>query len=122
MGAHFYAVVPALTVSFVDALIVSKDKMTKRGKEVASGGFTDDGFALGLAYILRVLGQDSEFESLHWFQSVELHYAEESTRLEKEARQLGEAAKSRSRMSGMVSIGSSSAASVSGRRATMGAA
>mgnify|MGYP001064344483 FL=1 len=64
----FYAIVPAVTISFVEAMLGKKEKLHKRsGRNEA--GFTDDGFALGVAYILRLLDQDAEFDSLHWFES-----------------------------------------------------
>ena len=70
-----------------------KEKMTKKNKEGAA--FTDDGFAMGnrlvvtfsgstcfvniscfsgVAYILKLLNQYKEFDSLHWFQSVNQKY------------------------------------------------
>jgi len=64
----FYFLAPAVTINYVETLIVSKDKILK--KNIKDAYFTDDGFVLGLAFLLRVFGLDEKFESLHWFQSV----------------------------------------------------
>jgi len=69
---NFAAIIPALTLSFVDKMIVQKEKLHKKGGRVEAA-FTDDGFALGLAYILKLLDQDVDFDSLHWFDSVKQH-------------------------------------------------
>ena len=34
------------------------------------GFISDDGFPLGLAYMLKILGQTEKFASLNWFQSM----------------------------------------------------
>jgi len=34
----------------------------------------DDGFAIGVAYILKLLDQTQQFDALHWFDSVREHY------------------------------------------------
>lgn len=67
---NFYMIVPPLMLCFVEKMVVQKDRLVKRGQKDVEAAFTDDGFALGLAYILRVLDQDSVFDSLHWFDSV----------------------------------------------------
>jgi WASH complex subunit 7 len=69
---NFYAIVPALTLNFVERMLSLKEKL---GKVAArhEAAFTDDGFALGLAYILRILDQHTAFNSLHWFESVNNH-------------------------------------------------
>lgn len=70
---NFFIILPALTISFCESMLSSKEKMMKikKGQKGASEGqFTDDGFAIGVAFILKLLGQDREFEALHWFQSM----------------------------------------------------
>jgi len=71
---NFYAIVPALTLNFVEKMIMQKEKLGKSSGR-AESSFTDDGFALGLAYILRCLDQDDAFNSLHWFDSVNEYIA-----------------------------------------------
>nr|XP_002122062.1 WASH complex subunit 4 [Ciona intestinalis] len=72
---NFYAIIPPLTINFVEHTISCKEKMSKKNKVGAS--FTDDGFAMGLAYILKLLDQYTEFDSLHWFQSVRRKHADD---------------------------------------------
>lgn len=64
----FYAIVPPLTINFVEHSLMLKDHLNKRNQDGA--GFTDDGFAIGLAYIIALLDQRSQLNTLHWFQSV----------------------------------------------------
>ena len=68
----FYIIVPPLTINYVEHIIAGKEKMNKKNKDDAI--FTDDGLAMGIAYILQVLDQWSLFDSLHWFTSVKSLY------------------------------------------------
>uniref|UniRef100_A0A8B9SBE1 WASH complex subunit 7 n=1 Tax=Apteryx owenii TaxID=8824 RepID=A0A8B9SBE1_APTOW len=63
------------TLNFVEHSISCKEKLNKKNKSGAA--FTDDGFAMGVAYILKLLDQYQEFDSLHWFQSVREKYMKE---------------------------------------------
>ncbi|KAI6650453.1 hypothetical protein LOD99_5890 [Oopsacas minuta] len=85
---HFYIIIPALTLCFVDHLINAKEKMNKKNKNGAA--FTDDGFAMGIAYILKLFDQYSAFDSLHWFQSVREKQGKDYDKL-KENRRLSRA-------------------------------
>ncbi|CAI6354546.1 unnamed protein product [Macrosiphum euphorbiae] len=70
---NFYIIIPSLTLNFIEHSINSKEKMYKKSKGAM---FTDDGFAVGVAYLLRILGLKNEFDSLKWFQSVSENYEE----------------------------------------------
>lgn len=79
---NFYMIVPPLTVNFVEHSISCKEKLNKKNKTGAA--FTDDGFAMGVAYILKLLDQYLEFDSLHWFQAVRDKYKKEMNAVVKE--------------------------------------
>lgn len=79
---NFYLIIPPLTINFIEHILTAKDKMTKKNKEGAI--FTDDGFAIGLAYILKLLDQTSDFNSLRWFNSVRSKYSKEKDKLEEQ--------------------------------------
>ncbi|KAK5970553.1 WASH complex subunit 7, partial [Trichostrongylus colubriformis] len=66
----FYVAVPALMVNYVDHMLVCRDRLKKRAQLHKEITFTDDGFIMGLAYILTVLNLWPQFTSLNWFRSV----------------------------------------------------
>lgn len=77
---NFYLILPPLTVNYIEHITAAKDKMNKKNVEGAS--FTDDGFAMGVAYCLTVLDQWRVHDSLHWFESVSDHLTGERARVE----------------------------------------
>ena len=80
---NFHLIIPSLMLSYVERLKDCKEKMSKQtGRQETA--FTDDGFALGIAYILRVLQLDTAFDSLHWFDSVEAYSERKRAELAKE--------------------------------------
>ncbi|XP_062989484.1 WASH complex subunit 4 isoform X2 [Elgaria multicarinata webbii] len=79
---NFYIIVPPLALNFIEHSIGCKEKLNKKNK--AGAAFTDDGFAMGVAYILKLLDQYQEFDSIHWFQSVREKYVREIRALAKQ--------------------------------------
>lgn len=85
---YFYISVPSLTIQFVDSLIRSKEYKHK-SSDTDRLVFTDDGFAMGLAYILIVLEQVDAFATLDWFTAVRFKYETELIELGEKRAALG---------------------------------
>lgn len=51
--------------------------------------FCDDGFPMGIAYVLAILKQDRAFESLHWWDAVTKFHATELAKFRAELATLG---------------------------------
>jgi len=67
---NFVAIVPPLTLNFVEHLLSLKERIPKKGGR-DEAAFTDDGFALGLAFMLKVLGLMDSFDAYHWWEEVD---------------------------------------------------
>ncbi|XP_035890771.1 WASH complex subunit 4 [Anopheles stephensi] len=76
----FYLIIPPLTISYVEAMLKAKETIAKKDRH---GTFlpTDDGFVMGLSYLLTLLNQTAAFNSLHWFKEVHTKYAREMAKL-----------------------------------------
>ncbi|XP_058811201.1 WASH complex subunit 4 [Topomyia yanbarensis] len=86
---NFYMIIPPLTINFVEYILKAKEKIAKKDKVGAL--FTDDGFAMGIAYILKLLDQTTKFNSLHWFRSVKNKYNQELEKLDAQEQQSAKA-------------------------------
>ena len=59
---------------------ITKEKLVKKNCQEIF--LVDDGFALGIAFFLKLLGQDIKFDSLGWEKEVSQYYELEIKRLE----------------------------------------
>ncbi len=71
----FYIMIPALTTSFVNSFMKAKNTLST--KNMNKVYFCDDGFAVGIAYFLKVLKQTEKFAGLNWFDSVVEQYGKD---------------------------------------------
>lgn len=76
---NVYLIIPALTLNYVEYILNAKEKIHKKDKQEAV--LFDDGFTIGLAYILKLLNQYSEFNSLHWFENVTERFEAEKKKI-----------------------------------------
>jgi len=58
-----------LSINFIEASLIAKDKLIK--KKAHDAYIFDDGFPLGCAYFLKLLDQNEQFDSLHWFDELD---------------------------------------------------
>ena len=47
---NFYMILPALTLKYIEQIAIDKEKFAKKGRE--EGSFTEDGFALGMTFLV----------------------------------------------------------------------
>eukprot|EP00352_Strombidinopsis_acuminata_P005649 CAMPEP_0176351108 /NCGR_PEP_ID=MMETSP0126-20121128/9980_1 /TAXON_ID=141414 ORGANISM="Strombidinopsis acuminatum, Strain SPMC142" /NCGR_SAMPLE_ID=MMETSP0126 /ASSEMBLY_ACC=CAM_ASM_000229 /LENGTH=271 /DNA_ID=CAMNT_0017701459 /DNA_START=2625 /DNA_END=3440 /DNA_ORIENTATION=+ len=70
----FYIIIPAMTLNYIDHLQKGKERINKRNNNNIDAFISDDGFPLGVAYLLKILNQTEQFNSLNWFKSMQHKY------------------------------------------------
>ena len=70
----FSFLIPPITFSFIDNAINARDNLMKKNKTDEASFFSDDGFMVGICYLLKIFACDKKFESLNWFPSVINNY------------------------------------------------
>lgn len=67
---NFFIIIPPLTINYVEHILACRSKIGRRAQTDSDFTFVDDGFCLGIAYILTLLNQTYFFDSLNWFDSI----------------------------------------------------
>jgi len=67
---NFHIMIPALSLSWMEASIRAKEMLHKKNR-TRDAYFTDDGFAMGTAFLLGILKQNDLYSGLQWEESVQ---------------------------------------------------
>ena len=70
----FAFLLPPLNITFIDNAINERVNLLKKNKSKEMAYFSDDGFMMGVCYLLKLFSADKKFESLSWFPSVISYY------------------------------------------------
>ena len=76
----FAFLLPPLILTFIDTSIQSRDNLQKN-ESGENSYFSNDGFMMGVCYLLKVFDADKQFESLNWFPSVIAEYENQLNKL-----------------------------------------
>lgn len=80
----FYFLVPALTINYIDFIIICKERVHSRSANSRLGALLcDDGFALGVAFLLTVLKQVDSLVEMHWSEQVKMKIHQDIEEIEK---------------------------------------
>ena len=80
----FSFLIPPITYTFIDNAINARDNLMKKNKTEEGSYFSDDGFMVGICYLLRIFSCDKKFESLNWFPSVISDYKTQHAKQKKD--------------------------------------
>mmetsp|Transcript_23769 Transcript_23769/g.29597 ORF Transcript_23769/g.29597 Transcript_23769/m.29597 type:complete len:158 (-) Transcript_23769:92-565(-) len=65
---NFYTLIPAITTSQVNHVVDGRNKLRNTNNKQAF--ISDDGFALGVAFLLKIFGIDEAYKGLNWIDSI----------------------------------------------------
>ena len=74
----FAFLLPPLTMTYIDTAINARDNLKKKNKTDENAYFSDDGFMIGVCYLLKLFCADKKFDSLSWFPSAINYYNEKN--------------------------------------------
>ena len=77
---NWYAIVPSLCLNFLEASILAEEMLHKKNN-TRDAYFTDDGFVIGVAFILAVLEQNRQFDAMSFFKVLREEISNEEVEL-----------------------------------------
>ncbi|CAD5211962.1 unnamed protein product [Bursaphelenchus okinawaensis] len=83
---NLFILIPPLSINYVEYLFSSKTRSLKTNAPDHELIFVEDGFPMGVAFVMSLLNQDYFFDSLNWFDSVKnnLNGATQNTQKEEQ--------------------------------------
>ena len=66
---NFYTLIPAVTTCQINHVVIGRNKLKQTNNKEAF--ISDDGFALGISFLLKIFGIDEQFRGLNWFDSIQ---------------------------------------------------
>ena len=77
----FVFLLPPLTLTFIDKAIESRKNIEKNKIIGDNSCFSDDGFMMGICFLLKIFKADKKFENLSWFSSAIEDYKRQQNKL-----------------------------------------
>ncbi|KAI3843991.1 hypothetical protein MKX03_000356 [Papaver bracteatum] len=78
----FHLIIPPLIIYSLDFKINGKDKIMRRSLDIVNQIIMDDGFMMGVAFVLKVTEQEKALDGLHWFANMSEHLHQQLLSLE----------------------------------------
>jgi len=80
----FFLLVPALIINYIEYLMNCKERLSSRSSAARYGSLiSDDGFPIGVAFLLTILGQTQDFDKLQWFKGTTSKFEQEVQEIER---------------------------------------
>ena len=85
---NFYTLIPAVTTCQINHVVVGRNKLKQTNNKEAF--ISDDGFALGVAFLLKIFGIDEAYKGLNWIDSITAKLEKEVEVIEKKKEKMAQ--------------------------------
>ena len=72
---NFYTLIPDASTAYIMHTVRGRAKLKQT--DIQDAFISDDGFGLGVAFLLKVLNINEEFNGLNWFDSIDIKLSKE---------------------------------------------